>query len=77
MKNLIFDMGGVLITYDPEYFLTRAGIVDNDDRAMLMAAVFRSPEWGMLDRGTLDEAGLDLDAIMRMSAQKKAADREA
>ena len=32
---------------------------------------------GLVNESTLDEAGLDLDAIMRMSAQKKAADREA
>ena len=66
MKNLIFDMGGVLITYDPEYFLTRSGIVDADDRAMLLGAVFRSPEWGMLDNGTLDEAGLEPIALSRL-----------
>ena len=66
MKNLIFDMGGVLITYDPEYFLTRACIVDSEDRALLMAAVFRSPEWGMLDKGTLDEAGLEPIALSKL-----------
>lgn len=76
MKNLIFDMGGVLITYDPEYFLTRAGIVDNDDRAMLMAAVFRSPEWGMLDRGTLDEAGLEPIALSKLPERLHAVARD-
>ena len=76
MKNLIFDMGGVLITYDPEYFLTRAGIDDPGDRDMLMAAVFRSEEWGMLDKGTLDEAGLEPIALSKLPERLHAVARE-
>lgn len=59
MRNLIFDMGGVLIRYDPEYFLTREGVLDPSDRRLLMETVFRSPEWAMMDMGLLDEAGME------------------
>ena len=69
MKNLIFDMGGVLIRYDPEYFLTRADITDPADRSLLMSAVFHSPEWAMMDRGTLDEAGLEPIALSKLPAR--------
>ena len=41
MKNLIFDMGGVLIRYDPEYFLTREGVLDPFDREMLITVWVR------------------------------------
>ncbi len=58
MKNVIFDMGNVLIRFDPESFLDREGILDPEDRTLMMNAVFLSPEWPMQDKGTIDEAGL-------------------
>ena len=66
MRNLIFDMGGVLIRFDPEYFLTREGVHDPDDRELLMKAVFHSPEWAMMDMGTLDEAGMEPIALKKL-----------
>ena len=55
IQNIIFDMGNVLLKYDPDYFVERADIEDEEDRKLLMRLTFRSPEWGMMDAGTLDE----------------------
>ena len=55
IKNIIFDMGKVLIDFDREYFLDCFNVTDEEDRKILMREVFYSVEWAMMDRGTLDE----------------------
>lgn len=54
IKNIIFDMGNVLLRFDPDSFLDRYK-VEGPDRTLLKNKVFRSVEWVMLDRGTLTE----------------------
>ncbi len=54
-RNIIFDMGGVLIRFDREYFIRRLG-VDAGDERILMNEVFRSVEWARMDRGSIAEA---------------------
>ena len=54
IKNILFDMGQVLIRFDQAFFINRLGI-DGDDRDLLMREVFRSVEWVRMDRGTLRE----------------------
>lgn len=59
IRNIIFDMGGVLIRFEPDYFIARLGITGEDAR-MLHRAVFRSADWVRMDRGTLtDEEGVE------------------
>ena len=55
IRNIIFDMGGVLIRFDREYFIQRLGVT-GEDESLLMNEVFRSLEWARLDRGTITEA---------------------
>ena len=55
MKNIVFDMGNVLIRWAPAHFIEREGITDPSDAALLMSAIFRSDEWPMLDGGDIDE----------------------
>ncbi len=57
MNNIVFDMGGVLINFKPDHFLDRENLSEAD-RALVMAAVFRSPEWPLLDMGAMDEADM-------------------
>ena len=54
IKNILFDMGQVLIRFDRDYFMERLG-VSGEDRALLMREVFLSVEWVQMDRGTLCE----------------------
>ena len=35
IKNIIFDMGGVLLKYDPDMFIDRVGIKDKNDAALI------------------------------------------
>jgi len=54
IKNVVFDLGNVLITFRLEAYL-RARVPDETARRKILEAVFLSPEWLMLDRGTLSE----------------------
>ena len=55
IKNIIFDMGGVLLRFEPEYFIARLGIT-GADADLLRREVFRSADWVRMDRGTLTDA---------------------
>ncbi len=60
IKNIVFDMGNVVIRFDPAAFIDRFG-VSGEEREALLREVFRSPEWVMMDRGTLtDEQCADI-----------------
>ena len=48
-------MGQVLVKFDPEYFLDRVGVIDEEDRKILLRTVYKSVEWSRLDRGSLTE----------------------
>lgn len=61
IRNVIFDMGGVLIQFDREYFIRKLGVAAEDEQ-ILMNEVFRSLEWARLDRGSITEP----DAIAAM-----------
>lgn len=56
IKNIIFDMGQVLIKFDPLYFIHRLGITDTKDTQILMREIYKSVEWSMMDRGSLTDA---------------------
>ena len=54
IKNIIFDMGNVLIKFDRSIFLDKIG-ASGEDRETLLREVFLSLEWSMMDRGSLTE----------------------
>lgn len=56
IKNIIFDMGNVLIYFDRALFLDKAGVTDPNDREILLREIYLSLEWSMMDRGTLTDA---------------------
>ena len=51
VKNIIFDMGGVLIDYNPEKLLY--GMFDKETADILLKEVFRNPLWADKDRGII------------------------
>ena len=55
IKNIVFDMGQVLIRFDPQIFMERVG-VPAEDRPLLRREVFQSVEWSRMDRGSLTDA---------------------
>lgn len=54
IKNIVFDMGNVLIRFEPKLFIEQAGAV-GEDRELLMREVYLSLEWARMDRGSLTE----------------------
>lgn len=54
IRNVLFDMGNVLLYFDRQLFLNRLD-VSEAEKQLLMRRVFLSTEWVQMDRGTLDE----------------------
>ena len=66
IRNVVFDMGNVLIRFDPVRFVERLGLDSPEDRELLLREIFRSADWPMLDWGALDEAGLAALVLPRL-----------
>ena len=54
IRNILFDMGNVLIRFDREYFIDRLG-VNPEEKQLLLREVFLSVEWVQMDRGSIVE----------------------
>lgn len=54
IRNIVFDMGGVLLHYDPSHFVDLLH-VSPEDKALLMREVFNTVTWFRMDRGTIGE----------------------
>ena len=52
ITNIVFDMGGVLMDWNPDK-ISVALCPDPDDAALLAHAVFDSREWGWVDAGAI------------------------
>ena len=52
IRNIVFDMGQVMIRWQPEYYLGQ-GNFSEEDKTKLLKEVFRSVEWVQLDRGSI------------------------
>ena len=55
IRNIVFDMGQVIIRFDPAVFIDREGITDPADRKLILNELFRSLEWAQMDSGVLTE----------------------
>ena len=54
IKNIVFDMGQVLIRFDRDYFISRLGVA-GEDAGLLMREVFLSLEWVQMDWGSITD----------------------
>lgn len=54
IRNILFDMGNVLIRFDRKLFLDRLD-VSEADKEILLREVFANVEWAQMDRGTKTE----------------------
>jgi len=52
IKNVIFDMGKVLIDFNPAIYVRRLGYT-GQDAELLETEIFKTAEWCATDRGTL------------------------
>jgi len=55
IRNVIFDVGGVLLQWDPPAFIARVA-PDPAQQALIRREIFEHPEWHEFDRGTIDVA---------------------
>ncbi len=55
IKNLVFDMGNVLIHWTADGIMDSMGVKSEEDRKILLSEMFRSPEWILLDWGRVTE----------------------
>ena len=55
MQNVIFDLGGVVLDWNPDAIL-ESYFVDPAARVAMRAAVFDHPDWLLMDRGDIAEA---------------------
>ena len=55
IKNIVLDLGNVLVKFDPEYFLKD---LSDSDKELRRAEIYHSEDWLRLDRGELDEKEL-------------------
>lgn len=53
-KNIIFDLGNVLLNFNSEEYL-KTKIIEDDKVSEVHKEIFKSKEWIMLDRGTITE----------------------
>ncbi len=54
IRNILFDMGNVLLRFDRQVFLDRLHVTE-EEKQLLLQEVFLSKEWVEMDRGTLRE----------------------
>jgi FMN phosphatase YigB (HAD superfamily) len=69
IKNIVFDLGNVLISFKPSEFFDKKNYPGNV-KATILEDIFGSSEWSLLDSGeiTTQEA---IDAIAQRSTLKK------
>lgn len=54
IKNVIFDIGNVILEYNPKEYLSKK-LINIDLVSIIFKEIFQSKEWEMLDRGTITE----------------------
>lgn len=55
IRNVVLDLGGVLLEWKPDQILTRLYPGDREIRALVKKEVLQHPDWLALDKGTLNE----------------------
>ncbi len=65
IKNIIFDMGNVLLRFDRNAFLDAVG-VQGEDRKLLLNNVYVTLEWARMDRGSMTEAEAAQSMCLRL-----------
>jgi FMN phosphatase YigB (HAD superfamily) len=68
--DVIFDLGGVLLTWDPPAMLSSV-FEDPHERARVLDRLFGDPDWIELDRGTLPvPAAIELVRALRAAGNR-------
>jgi putative hydrolase of the HAD superfamily len=70
MRNVIFDLGGVVLDWNPDHIVARVQPVP-ELRASLKAALFGHADWRLFDRGALTEPELIERLQLRIGASRQ------
>ena len=74
IKNIIFDLGNVLISFRPAEYLEKINYPSNI-REVILNEIFRSREWSMLDNGSITTAeAIDLLSVKSSLKRPQIAD---
>jgi putative hydrolase of the HAD superfamily len=73
VRNVIFDLGGVVFDWNPDHIVSRVQPVA-ELQAALKQALFSHDDWRMFDRGTLSESGLIERLQLRLGATRPEVD---
>jgi len=65
IQNVVFDMGGVLIACNFDYYCEKY-MTDPDDRALVRQELFGSVEWIQMDRGTREPEEVEKAVCARL-----------
>jgi putative hydrolase of the HAD superfamily len=70
IRNIVFDLGNVLISFRPSEYLEKEGY-PAELRQQIISDIFRSSEWLLLDNGNID-----LEEAIRMISSRSALKHE-
>ena len=73
VRNVIFDLGGVVFDWNPDHIVSRVQPVP-ELRAALKEALFGHADWRQFDRGTLSEPQLIERLQLRLGATRAEVD---
>lgn len=68
IQNILFDMGSVLVRFEPTEFIAKLRL-GPDDAEALRREVFRSADWVRLDRGVISQQQMIDAACARLPAR--------
>ena len=68
MRNMIFDLGGVVFDWNPDAIL-ESFYEDSDARATIKRELFQHPDWLLMDRGVYSEADVIARLVERTGRQ--------
>lgn len=69
IKNIVFDLGNVLISFRPSEFFDKKNYPENI-KTTILSDIFGSKEWAMLDKGEINTTEA-IEAIALKSSLKK------
>ena len=69
IKNVIFDLGNVLLNFEPKEYVKSKVIEEKNEE--VYESIFKSEEWPMLDRGTITEEDAKNNIISRKVENKE------
>ena len=70
IKNIVLDMGNVLLDFNPEFVLNRFCSSD-EEKNIIREELFEGPEWLMGDKGDIKDADrFDLQAVCVLCTQR-------